>query len=364
MQTAEISALLELTQIHGLGPARIRTLVTRLGSSEAVLEASVAEMSRLEGIDLKLAQTISRYKPAGFADVQLEKSEAEGCTIISFRDEAYPDYLKRIYDPPVLLFVRGSFAEADRDAVAIVGTRMPSAYGRQIAQELARGMASSGLTVVSGFAKGIDTVAHRGALAVGGRTIAVLGNGLDIVYPAANRKIVDQVENNGAVISEFPFGTKPDAGNFPRRNRIISGLSHAIVVVEAGHRSGAILTALNAVDQNRDVFAVPGRVTDSKSVGCNRLIRNGAIPVRDSQHILEILTPRLHTPARPVQRELKLEMTEPEMAVYSVLSGDPKYVDDIVAQTELDPSTVLTILLGLELKGVVTQLSGKQFTRT
>ena len=191
---------------------------------------------------------------------------------------------------------------------------------------------------------------------MGGRTIAVLGNGLDIVYPAANRKIVDQVENNGAVISEFPFGTKPDAGNFPRRNRIISGLSHAIVVVEAGHRSGAILTALNAVDQNRDVFAVPGRVTDSKSVGCNRLIRNGAIPVRDSQHILEILNPRLHTPARPVQRELKLEMTEPEMAVYSVLSGDPKYVDDMCTdRTRSFNSTHYPTRFGAERGGDTTE---------
>lgn len=364
MQTAELTSLLELTQIHGLGPARIRTLVAGLGSPEAVLGASVEEMCRLEGIDLKLAQLISRYRPSRFAEEQMKKSENEGCTIVSFLDDTYPAHLKKIYDPPVLLFVRGAFDEADLDAVSIVGTRMPSAYGKQVAQELARELASSGLTVVSGFAKGIDTVAHGGALAVGGRTVAVLGNGLDIVYPAANRKMIAHVENNGAIVSEFAFGTKPDAGNFPRRNRIISGLSHATVVVEAGHRSGAILTALNAVDQNRDVFAVPGRLTDPKSVGCNRLIRNGAIPVRDAQQILEVLNPRLHSPARPVQRQLKLELTEPEMAVYSVLSGDPKYVDDIVAQTELDPSTVLTILLGLELKGAVTQLSGKQFTRT
>ncbi|MFQ6615924.1 MAG: DNA-processing protein DprA, partial [Fidelibacterota bacterium] len=278
-------------------------------------------------------------------------------------DEPFPRLLRKIYDPPVLLFVKGTLKEADEDAVAIVGTRVPTPYGQKVARALARGLSSAGLTIVSGFAKGVDTAAHDSCLAAGGRTLAVLGSGLDVVYPAVNRRLVGPVTENGALISEFPFGTKPDAPNFPRRNRIISGLSQATVVVEAGSRSGAILTALNAVDQNREVFAVPGRLTDEKSVGCLRLIRLGAIAVRDVEQIIQTINPKLKSPRTPVQSELNLDLTSEESMVYGVLSEDPKHVDDIAGDTDLETSRVLTVLLQMELKGAVIQLAGKQYIR-
>ena len=281
--------------------------------------------------------------------------------ILTLWEKEYPSLLKKIYDPPIFLFVKGSMSKPDEDSLAIVGTRTPTSYGKRIAKDLSEGLASAGLTIVSGFARGIDTVAHRMAVTVGGRTIAVFGNGLDITYPPENRGLLPQIEQKGAMISEFPFGTKPDAGNFPRRNRIISGLCHGIIVIEAGNRSGSLLTAFNAVDQNREVFAVPGRLTDKMSTGCLRLIRHGAIPVENCQQILDTINPKLVNPIKPVQHELRLDVTGDEMAIYSILSNEPKQVDRIVEESKMDPSSVLTILLDLELKGMVTQLSGKLF---
>ena len=363
MKERDLIPLLQLTEVSGLGPSRIRSLLQALGGPRNVFEASLPELCRVDGIDIKLAQNINRYRPTSFAQDQIEKADKFSAQILTFRDEGYPTLLKKIYDPPVLLFIKGSFKERDEDALAIVGTRVPSFYGRKVAKDITEGLASAGLTIVSGFARGIDTVAHQAALSVEGRTIAVLGNGLDITYPPENQKLLPLLEEYGAVISEFPFGTKPDAVNFPRRNRIISGLCHGIIVVEAGNRSGSLLTAFNAVDQNREVFAVPGRLTDKMSIGCLRLIRHGAIPVESTQQILDIVNPKLKYPIQPVQIQLKLDLSKNEMAIYTVLSDEPKHVDRIVEETKLDPSFVLTLLLGLELKGAVTQLSGKQFVK-
>jgi len=361
MNSSDLSALLHLLKVPGLGPTRIRTLVQVMGSPETVLSASVSDLCQAEGINMGIAREINNYSPTGFVEDQLTKADESDVRIISIWDDDFPPLLKRIYDPPVILFVRGELREKDADTVAVVGTRAPTAYGKQIADELSGELASAGMTIVSGFAKGIDTIAHLAALEAGGRTIAVLGNGLDVVYPAENRRYLPIFEDDAVFISEFPFGTKPDAPNFPQRNRIISGLSHGVIVVEAGSRSGAVLTALDSVDQNREVFSVPGRLTDPKSAGCLRLIRNGAIPVENAQQILNVLNPHLKVPRSPVQQKIRLDLEGDEAVIYKILSREPKHIDDISAECGLDSSLLLTVLLSLELKGAVRQLSGKMF---
>lgn len=364
MKKRDLIELINLLDVRGLGPTRIQSLIHQFGNPQDVFKASLKELCQVGGIDMKLAQNIVGYSSSSFAENQFEQAQESGVGLITLWDDTYPSLLKKIYDPPVVLFVKGSLRKEDKDSVAVVGARRATPYGKKVTMELSGELAAAGLTIVSGFARGIDTWAHQAAISAGGRTVAVLGSGLDITYPAENKKIRPLVEANGAVVSEFPFGTKPDAANFPRRNRVISGLCHATIVVEAGDRSGALLTAFNAVDQNRDVFAVPGRLTDRMSAGCLRLIRHGAIPVESSRQILEIINPKLHTPLKPVQTELKLDLSTDEMAVWSVLSDDPQHVDRIIEKTKLNPSVVLTILLSLELKGAAIQLSGKQFVKS
>ena len=363
MNNGELTALLNLLKVPSLGPTRIRTLVQALGSPEKVLSASKPELCQVDGINMAIAREVNNYSPNNFAEVQLERADEYGVKIISIWDDEFPPLLKRIYDPPAVIFLKGELQEEDADTVAIVGTRTPTSYGKQVAEELSRELAGAGITIVSGFAKGIDTIAHLAALEAGGRTIAVLGNGLDVVYPAENRSYLPLFDENAVFISEFPFGTKPDAPNFPQRNRIISGLSHGVIIVEAGSSSGAVLTALDSVDQNREVFAVPGRLTDSKSEGCLRLIRNGAIPVKDAEQIIAVLNPHLKVPRSPIQQKIRLDLEGDEAAVYEILSREPKYIDDISAECGLDSSLLLTVLLSLELKGAVRQLSGKMFVQ-
>jgi len=364
MKKPSLIALLQLTEVPGLGPTRIRSLVHFFKNPESIFGTSLKGLCQVDRIDMKLAQNIIHFLPTSFAHDQIKKAKEQGVQILTFWDKDYPILLKKIYDPPLFLFIKGSLIKRDRDSLAIVGTRNPTSYGKKMAHDLSEGLASAGLTIVSGFARGIDTQAHKAAVSIGGRTIAVLGSGLDIIYPSENRHLFSQVEEHGALISEFPFGTQPDAGNFPQRNRIISGLSHGVIVIEAGNRSGSLLTAFNAVDQNRDVFAVPGRLIDKMSTGCLRLIRHGAIPVESTQQILEIVNPQLMYPMKPIQSQLRLDLTADEVALYSVLSDEPKQIDEIVEEAKQDPSTVLTLLLSLELKGVVTQLSGKQFVKS
>tara|TARA_B100000315_G_C14595987_1_gene599366 strand:+ start:19061 stop:20155 length:1095 start_codon:yes stop_codon:yes gene_type:complete len=363
MNKVDLIALLNLTQILGLGPIRIISLVNKFSSPEEVLKASVSELCRVNRIDLKLAGQINNFDEWDFGDKQVRKATKMNVEILTYWDDDYPRLLKKIYDPPVILFVKGNIEVLNEDAISIVGSRRTTHYGTKMTTELASSLGKMGFVIVSGFAKGIDTIAHKSAIETNSKTTAVLGSGLDIIYPSQNKKLFPQILKNGAVISEFPFGTGPDAKNFPKRNRIISGLSHGTVVVEAGDKSGALLTAFNAVDQNREVFAVPGRITDSNSIGCNRLIRHGAIPVLNAEQIANTVNPILLKPLKPVQKSLNLELSGEEMNIYSVLSDHPKHIDTIVEETDLTTPSVLTTLLSLELKGVVSQLGGKQFVR-
>ena len=283
--------------------------------------------------------------------------------MVTYWDDDYPLLLKKIYDAPVLLYIKGEPLKEKEDYVAIVGTRRFTPYGKSATQTIAKDLASRNIAVVSGLARGIDTIAHKTAVQTGGRTLAVLGSGLDVIYPGENRRLAEDIFQKGTLISEFPLGTQPDRGNFPRRNRIISGLSHATVVAEAGNRSGVILTALNAVDQNRDVFAVPGRINDPQSVGANRLIRNGATPVSSGAEIIRDINPRLFHPLQPVKKSISIKLTDQEQLILEVLGQDPVHIDALAQSVDMDITSLLEFLLILELKNAVQQIGGKQFVR-
>jgi len=273
--------------------------------------------------------------------------------------------LKDIYDPPALLYARGEVKKEDELAVAIVGSRKTSAYGREITERIGMDLARHGVTVVSGMARGIDSVAHNGALQGGGRTIAVLGCGVDVIYPSENRNLFHQIIKRGAVLSEFPMGSPPEAGHFPRRNRIISGLCMGVVIVQASAESGSLITAGYALEQGREVFAVPGNVGAEGSRGTNQLIKEGAKLVESSEDILEEILPQWRREGETVRKaEMAApSLTEAEKIVCGLLSETPLHIDTIIRESQLDPGSVSSLLLNLELKGLISQWPGKCFTK-
>ncbi|MEK6650782.1 MAG: DNA-processing protein DprA, partial [Bacteroidota bacterium] len=276
MEPYDVRDLLTLLTIPRVGPIRLRALLERFQDPARILAAAPRELARVRGIDRATAVLIARASPENsFVTSQLCRLKSMGADLIPYWDPRYPPLLGRIYDPPSVLFVLGELTGADHEAVAVIGTRRPSIYGERVTADLARGLVEHSLTVVSGLARGIDTVAHAAALDAGGRTIAVLGSGLDVAYPPENAGLQRRIAAGGAVISEFMMGTKPDATNFPRRNRVVSGLSLGAVRVESGLDGGAMITAASALDQNREVFAVPGSILDARSTGPHALIRDG-----------------------------------------------------------------------------------------
>jgi DNA processing protein len=358
--------LLRLASTQKIGPHKIRLLVSHFHSPSEVLKASPRALIRVPGIDKKIASNIIHNKEGErFADDQLRRVNRIGARIVTIWDSEYPELLRRIYDPPALLYVLGNFMTLDKSAVAIVGTRMPSAYGQLVAESFARDLAQLGLTIVSGLARGIDTLAHSAALKAHGRTIAVLGSGLDVVYPAENRKLYDAIAVQGAVASEFPMGTKPDATNFPRRNRIVSGLSLGTIVVESAEDGGAMITASTALDQNREVFAVPGSIMEKRTAGPHKLIREGrAKLVQNVDDILEELGPQTrHLLKRERASEVSIEMTLFEKKVFDVLKNEPIHIDTLAELAETSTADALVNLLSLEFKNLVRQLPGKMFIR-
>ncbi len=358
--------LLELASVPRIGPQKIRNLVAHFQSPEQVLRASPRDLIRVPGIEKKLASNIVHNKGGGkFADEQLRLVNRIGARIITIWDAEYPELLKKTYDPPAFLFVLGKFSPCDKHTLAIVGTRVPSPYGQHIAETLAREFAQLGITIASGLARGIDTIAHSATLKAKGRTIAIIGSGLDVPYPPENRRLQELIANQGAVVSEFSMGTKPDATNFPRRNRIISGLSLGTIVVESEEDGGAMITASTALDQNREVFAIPGNITEKRSTGPNSLIREGrAKLVQRVEDILEELGPQLrHLLKKDVARETAVELSLFERKVFDKLSGDPIHIDELAELAETTTADALVSLLSLEFKGLVRQLPGKLFLR-
>ncbi len=349
-----------LSLVPGIGPAKFRRLIERLGSPEAAWKARPALLAEA-GLDRRTIESLVAARGRVDLGREIEKLQRLGVKLLTLEDPDYPGPLRNIADPPPVLYTRGELIPEDELAVALVGTRMPTVYGRQAAELFARGLAENGVTVVSGLAKGIDTYAHRAALEGHGRTIAVLGSGLDIIYPSENRRLAAEIVEQGALVSEFPLGTQPDGVNFPRRNRIISGLSLASLVVEAGETSGALITAEFALEQGRDVFAVPGNIFSPASRGPNRLILEGAKPVCELRDLLEELN--LETAVEQREARGAIPESDTEVAVLRCLSHEPLHIDEIRRVVCLPMAVVSSTLTMLELKGLARQAGGMNYVR-
>jgi len=346
--------------VRGIGPARLRALLDAFGTIEAAWHAPADALQEV-GLDRRSLASLVQARGELDLTAELARVEAAGVDVLTWEDPRYPHRLHAIYDPPPVLYVRGKLGPEDDWAVALVGTRRASAYGREVARTLAADLARAGVTIVSGLARGIDGQAHRAALDAGGRTIAVLGSGIDIIYPWENRKLADEIVEHGALVSEYALGTPPDASNFPPRNRIISGLSRGVIVVEAGERSGALITADFAADQGRDVFAVPGSIFQRSSQGTNRLIRDGAEPVLCANDVLEALN--LTTVSEHVEAQMLLPTDATEALLLEQLSEEPVHVDEVGRAAGLPIAAVSSTLALMELKGLVRQVGGMQYIR-
>jgi DNA processing protein len=356
-------AYIALNMIGSLGPVRVRNLVSALGSPEAVLEAGEEDLRRAEGIGAEVARGIVAQRGAADPAAEEARARKHGARIITCEEPEYPAALQAIYDPPLVLYVRGTLDPKDKHAVAVVGTRHATHYGLSMADRLAYQLAKTSFTVVSGLARGIDTAAHRAALKGGGRTLAVLGSALDKLYPEENAGLADEIAQQGAVISEYTMGREPDRTTFPYRNRVVSGLSMGIVVVEAGLKSGAVITATEALEQGRSVFAVPGRVDQPSSHGAHQLIRQGARLCEGIDDILqefEMLVPAGRRKAdEAMPRRPDVPLTVDEQAVVRALWKGSLDVDALARAANLKSAQVSALLLGLEMKRVVRILPGK-----
>ena len=349
-----------LTMAKQIGPARFSRLMERFGSAEAAWNAPLLELAAI-GLERRAVESLGALRATLDPAAEWQRIVDAGVSVLVLDDPAYPTALREIPDPPPVLYVRGALSPADDWAIAVVGTRRATVYGRQATERIVNGVARAGVTIVSGMARGIDTYAHRAALAAGGRTLAVLGSGLDRLYPSENRALADQIAQNGALISEFPLGTPPDAMNFPRRNRIVSGLARATLVVEADLKSGATNTVNHAAAQGRDVFAVPGSILSQFSALPNQLIREGARVVTDASDILEELHLTAVVEERAARESLPADPTE--AALLRLLSDEPTHVDDLTRSAKLPSATVTATLTMLELKGLARQLGPMQYVR-
>lgn len=398
MFSNETKSLIHLNLIQGVGPKTVQVLFELFGSAEQALNATQAELERRENLSPAIRELLIRKQVKIPLEKELELIEQYGCQVITQDDAAYPPLLKEIADAPLMLYVKGELKPEDALSISCVGSRSAKDYGRQVSHRFSYQLAQRGVTVVSGLARGIDTNAHRGALDAGGRTIAVMGNGLSLIYPASNDKLAEEIMQAGALISEFPMGMQPMGKNFPRRNRIISGMTLGTIVVEASNRSGALITARHALEQGREVFAVPGPIFSELSTGTHKLIREGAGLVHSVEELLEALpqharnmlstampldTPITDAPssteAEPPQKRQSRrrasssvptssepaapppELTDDEKTVFQAIEAPSTHIDVIAQTTQMPVGKVSSVLLMLELKGVVQQLPGKFF---
>lgn len=344
--------------VKGIGSARMRALLNYFGDAQTAWEASPADLEAA-GLSARLVESILQVRQDGSLERAWDALHRQGLTLVTWDDPAYPRRLKEIDQPPPVLYVRGEISEEDQWSVAIVGTRRASAYGRQAADELAAALARRGITVVSGLARGIDAIAHQAALKAGGRSLAVLGSGVDTIYPSEHRRLAEQMSQQGALVSDYPPGTPPEAANFPPRNRIISGLSLGVVVIEAGESSGALITASFASEQGRAVFALPGSIYAMQSKGTNRLIREGAHIYLDVADLLEVLDLGQVSQQRAARAVLPADATEAKL--YAILGREPVHVDEIGARADLPIAQVSAALTLMELKGLVRQVGGMNY---
>ena len=399
MLAAETKSLIHLNLIPGIGNYTIRRLLAAFGSAERSVAATSEELAHVDGLTPDVREQLIDGRSRAPLAQELELIQQHQCHIVTISDDTYPSLLKQIDDPPVLLYIIGKFPLPDTLSIAIVGSRSPTEYGKTTSQQLSQQLAARGVTVVSGFARGIDTCVHRGALEAGGRTVAVFGSGLSIIYPETNRALATDITESGALISEFPMTMPPRGRNFPRRNRVISGLTLGTLVVEASERSGSLITARHAAEQGREVFAVPGQIFSGVSRGTHSLINQGATLINSVDDLLDAL-PQNYTQilggesseathqlspqqeriskqsdrtARPESTEKRststpqpkanFNLTPDEQTVLSAMDADSVHIDEITRVTQLPIGQVSSLLVMLELKGVVQQLPGKQFVK-
>lgn len=361
MDTQELKYWVAFNRIPRIGRARFKLMEAHFGSLGRAWHAGIGELQRA-GLDLRTAQWIAARRPDVDPDAEVRLLQQAGIKAITWQDTDYPPRLKEIYDLPPVLYVRGELLPEDERAIAVVGTRKATAYGREAAHRLSYDLAQAGVTIVSGLARGIDAIAHRAALEAGKRTIAVLGSGVDVIYPHEHARLAEEIARNGALVSEHPLGTRPDAQNFPRRNRIMSGMTLGTLVVEASEDSGAIITADHALEQDREVFAVPGNIFSPSSSGTNRLIRESrAKLVCTLKDILE----ELNLSAVDYQMEFAalFPRDESEAEVLRYVTYDPIHIDEVVRSSGLAISVVSSALAMMELKGMVKQVGGMHYVR-
>ena len=357
----DIKYWVAFSRIPGLGAVKFRHLEAHFGSLESSWTAGLSEMVAA-GIDRKTANTVMSQRPNISPDAEMERIERADVRVANWNDSMYPPRLKEISDPPPVLYVKGCILPEDERSVAVVGTRRPTAYGREVASQISGDLSRNDTTIISGLARGIDAIAHRAVFESGGRTIAIFGSGLDVVYPSEHSKLAADITTTGALVSEFPLGTKPDARNFPRRNRLISGMTLGTLVIEAGEMSGALITVRHALEQNREVFCVPGSIFSPVSRGTNLLIQEGAKLVLNYKDILEELN--LSVVSYQIEmRELAQPADESEALLLNHIGLEPVHIDDIQRQTKLPITVVSSALAMMELKGLITQVGSMHFVR-
>ncbi len=365
----ELRETLALSLVKNMGPVTFKRLAESFGTASKILKTPVHYLKRAAG---RSRASWEEFRDVSLllkkADEEIKKTEKQKARIVTFFDEDYPADLRQIYDPPILLYVKGQLPSPESPKVAVVGSRKPSLYGQRMAKNISTDLAAAGVVVVSGMALGIDTAAHEGALLAEGITVAVLGGGLSRIYPPENKKIAERIAEKGAVISEYPMEMSPKPEYFPVRNRIISGLSGAVLVVEAKEKSGALITADAALEQGRAVFAVPGNADSARSGGTNNLLKQGAKLASSAEDILEELRLKMHhaSPARPVLKKATAEaknLSENEKKILSLLDNETLQADVLIEQSGLSAGETMTALTFLEMKGLVKELPGKNFSK-
>jgi len=363
----EFEALLRLSMTKGIGAKTYQALIERFGSSESILDASRSELEAIPGVGIKIATAINEISGNIDISTEINLAKEKGVQIIPYTSDLYPKHLKTIYDPPLILYVKGNILETDILALAIVGARRCTYYGLSQAERFGRLLAQKGFCIVSGMARGIDAAAHRGAISAKGRTIAILGCGLGVLYPRENIELAEQIPQHGAIVSELPMNTPPDFRNFPPRNRLISGLSLGVLVVESSLKSGSLITAQWALEQGKEVFAIPGNIDNVYSRGTHKLIKEGAKLVEDVSDIVQELGPIAETLSPCDESETSdprsLTLNSHEKKIFSLLSSSPKDIDEIIQLAGLPTSVVTSTLMILEIKKLVKQLSGKRFVK-
>jgi len=376
--SVDIEKWLRLIRADSVGPTTFAKLIKHFGSADRALGASVSELAKIDGVGFKTAEQITATRGKFDVTAELELAEKLDIWIINIDDKRYPPALKQIYDPPPVLYIKGSLSREDNLAISMVGSRRCSLYGQEQASRLAHFLSSAGFTICSGMARGIDTAAHQGALSAGGRTIAVQGCGLENIYPPENKKLFELIAESGACISELPLGYEPLSENFPPRNRIIAGLSLGTIVVEAGFRSGALITARAALENNREVMAVPGKIDSPLSRGAHQLIKQGAKLIESVEDVMEALgyigeqlEDHVSTAAEKAAKSIEtplfdikeLKLSGPEKTIYECLKKEPSHIEEIIADTDLAAGSVNAGLVSLRLKGLIKQLPGSLFVK-